>query len=217
MGAPEKDDRGNIESEATRQRGRWNYEHQESWSTRLWVDGLGHRASRGHRGLRRRGARAGAEVSRQGFCRNREVVDAPGGARSGQGRHHRGTEDGSAVAAEGHDQHARPRRLRHRHRGHHRERRREAQDLRAARRDREEGRDLRHQYFFHLRDRVDDGHQAAGALHRPALLQSGADDEAGGSGEDHRHCARGVRRRRSSSARSWARFRCAPATRPASS
>ena len=47
------------------------------------------------------------------------------------------------------------------------------------------------QHFVHLRHRADDGHQAPRALHRPALLQSCPDDEAGRGGEDHRHRARG--------------------------
>ncbi len=41
---------------------------KNSWRTWLWIDGLGHRASSGHRGFRRGGARTGAEISRQRLC-----------------------------------------------------------------------------------------------------------------------------------------------------
>ncbi len=55
--------------------------------------------------------------------------------------------------------------------------------------DREARRDFRHQHFFDLDHRTDDRDQTSRALYRPALFQSGAADEAGGSGAHHRHRA----------------------------
>ena len=61
------------------------------------------------------------------------------------------------------------------------------EDVRGARCDREERCDLCHQHLVDLHHRSCGGHQARRAFRRPALLQSGAADEAGGSGADHRH------------------------------
>src|SRR4051812_8245768 len=75
---------------------------EESWRTRLWVDGQRHCADIGDGGLRRRGARSRSEVYRQRIRGHRQVAYQADGEAAGEGRHHCAAKARCAGAVERH-------------------------------------------------------------------------------------------------------------------
>ena len=142
-------------------------------------------------GLRRRHVRPEEGGGGQGSRHHRAQHDAPGLAR----HHHRCPDEPGPEAYRLRFRYGLARRGRSGHRGRHRGRGGQAQDLHRPLSQAEEGRDGGEQHLVHL-------HHAPGlrdgpsrALHRHALHEPGADDAAGRADPRHRHRGRHLRHR----------------------
>ena len=173
-----------------------------------------------------------AEVARAGGLRNRRARGGAGVSRQGAGRHRQGSlgkavEKGKLAGATSatparpavrHHEPRRPRRLRHGHRSDHRERwsRRRRPTPRSTRSCKKEAIFACNTSSLTITE-LAMATAPAGAVRRPALLQSRAGDEAGRGGADH--CSPPTRRStaRSPSPSRSARSRSPRATTPASS